>query len=155
MSKIGSALDAVVTRIASINGTGGYTYDFSGAAAVRRSRWSPDMQQFPLACVAAADNAVSAEPGPDLGGFTWTLQVEVIATVRPSAQTVEASEEAAAALLSDLVIALGSEPTLGGLVEDIAFNAGMLSGDQVGAVGAAIAWVTLALTWTSFPTAGV
>tara|TARA_Y100000310_G_scaffold227705_2_gene229993 strand:- start:3486 stop:3947 length:462 start_codon:yes stop_codon:yes gene_type:complete len=106
----------LVTAVKGINGSGVYTHDLSGSGAVQRVRVGQPMTGPPFATVVFDTGPSSHDV--QLGSYRRDLQFTVVGWGLTTADTDDARTEAAANMLDDLLRAIESDRTQGGLVYD-------------------------------------
>jgi hypothetical protein len=144
-SKTRSILAAIKTALQAINGSGVYSYNLSSTDQVQIGRPRPENTIFPSAWINIG--SLQGISGDALINMKRTLVVELEGRVSPSAQTAEERGLAATDLLDDLVTALESDQSLGGLVDNLEVSGIALDGDEVGLGSYGVAYAQVAVTW--------
>lgn len=141
MSRANTGTTAIVTALATINGTGSFSADLSGTGCVQVGTPDPEGGRLPVGWVAFLGSEVSRDA--DLGGYrttyTWAAEVRVAA----DGSSLATRSAQGANLLEDVITVLTAEPTLGGAVLDIEVSGGTVSGDEAGVPGAVLVGVRI------------
>lgn len=152
MSKLSDIDAAVVARIQSINGTGGYTYNFSTTGRIIRADRMPE--GAPDICLMLSAGDLGVVPAETLTDWRFTLQYVIGAFAPATSDSPEARASVAYALLADLFNAFTAIRTLtsstgaAGAVDDVSFEASAVEGQEFGRPGCGGCGVILTFTWT-------
>lgn len=126
-STVRAVMGAVKTALATVNGSGSYTYDLSATDRVKIGR--PSLTESLVPCVWVSIGQLESDHGPQLGRYTRRLAIDLEGRVAlDGGNTAEERELEAMDLLDDVCIALETDRTLGGRVLDL-----IVEGTTVGA----------------------
>jgi hypothetical protein len=129
-SYLADALQGLVTALATINGTGSYTYDLSSSDRVIVGMVDIP-PQFPCVMLATV-TAGRGETGNTLEAFTHEWTVDLVGFVSSSTSTAAERWYAAANLHADVLRMIKLNRTLGGTCRDVTPGAEWISGSEAG-----------------------
>lgn len=146
--------DYLATQLATINGTGGYTYDLSGTGRVIIGSEEPTpaaMSGHPVTCF-VTDWRTDTETGPSLNQFLRTLEVTIAGFAATGDDSPLSRLKAALNLAADIDTALtGTQSRRSGgtgLFRDAVTRSNTRDGNSLGFKGFGIATITVVFTYT-------
>ena len=147
-------LDAVVARLATINGAGSFVKDLSGGEVADQIWFGSTLQPPNLAAdsVCIYDLQEPADDGVALGRRERRLLVELRGFVRSAADAPKSRIYASCDLKDDLITAFtgsAADRTLGGLVRDTTLEATAFDGMEWGLDGFGAVHAILTIRWVS------
>lgn len=142
----------LLTQLATIDGTGGYTYDLSPAGRVFVGASRPD--GGPDLCVWLYQGEIRMDPEGDvpLGVYRWSVTYGVAGFVPATADTPQARIMAANHLFADLWTCIHGNRALNNGTRDLVYDIGLaemqsLDGASVGFSGVGVCSFTLTMFW--------
>lgn len=153
LSRLNDIDAAVVARIQTVNGTGGYTYDLSTTGRVIRGDDLPPGHGPSLCCLVSAPILTTAED-ETLTHWAFTAEYVIGAWAPASANTPEARIAVGNRLLAELWTAITTYRTLttptdaAGAVDNLRLEARSVDGQTLGQVGCGGVAMILTLTWS-------
>lgn len=153
LSRLSDIDAAVIARLQTINGSGGYTYDFSPTGRIVRGDDRPD-GHAPDTCVLLSAGTLAVAEDETLTQWGFTLEYVIGAWAPASADTPAARIAVANRLLAELWTALTAVRTLAtptnaaGAVDNLRFEARAVDGQTLGQTGCGGVAGILTLTWS-------
>lgn len=147
-SSVTTIKNAIKAQLASIDGSGSYTYDLSAAGRIIVGQGIPE--GAPDLCLWLAQGPLDCPPGESLIRYKFSLTMYVSAFVPAAADTPESRLDAANDMMKDILLALNSTATkriLGGLVWDTTLSFGAADGQDFGRPGCGVVGGEITLTW--------
>jgi len=140
-----SILEAVVSALKTIDGTGSFTYDLSGDDQVLVGRGSRPAR-VPAAFVAVEGLDTAQVPGQTpLTRYDRTLTLTVVAFAQASDDKPGSVHAASLDLQDDVMRALEADRSLGGLVYDLEIVSQLYDGAELDARASGLGIVALAV----------
>ena len=153
-SRASSIMDYLATQLATINGTGSYTYDLSGTGRIIIGSEAPTpaaVSSHPVMCF-VTEFRTGTQPGPSLNAFERTMEVEIAAFAATTNDLPLSRAKAAADLAADIDLALtGTSARRSGgtgLFRDAVTQSNTRDGNALGFKGCGIAAITVTFTYT-------
>lgn len=138
-------LDAILTAVRSIDGSGDYANDLTDK--VVEGAPPADGALLTLPCAFVDVGELHFGTGPELGRWEHTLTVELYGFVAGDGDTPGKRVRAALGMLSDFLIALRAERSLGGYVLDVEVDGRALEGQGWGHTSVGVAVATVTVKW--------
>jgi hypothetical protein len=129
-------LTAVRTALASVTGTGAYTFNLSAEHSRVFGRPTRGSEPTPP-CAWIALGAMSSSHGPQVGRYRRNVEIDILAFAPTASDSTGDRQNAGADLLDDICQAIESDRTLGGLLLDLIIESATFDGAQAGMNGTA------------------
>ena len=143
-------LERLKSNCAAIDGTGSYNYDFStddsvilGSEPAGIAPRAPGVYIYPIAVQSSRDAGRTA-----LNRYSREFVVQLDVWVPRTSETAENAMLAAVNAQSDIMRALESDPTCGGVAHDIEIDASAYDGESVQVPGYGVAALRVTIEYT-------
>jgi len=142
---------ALISALAAIDGTGGYSIDLSGADAISEERFSREAGTvLPRAYLTPGDPAIqyrSSTEFNDLGSFGAVALFDLVIVVAPADNSNGARVRAAAAAMEDVIAALGADQDLSSSGLSVEATLRIIQGAELGSFPYGVMYAVISVTF--------